>query len=108
MSNFIIKEREQHLSQLCKSMCEVINDRNELLNRLCTYEKWGAYPLSDREEKQGYIHSYFGMKLEDEKQDLLKRISARTSWIEYQKEKIEHKQKVTDLLKSQQEKREVA
>jgi hypothetical protein len=108
MSNFIIKERENHLLQLRKSMCEVINDRDELLNRLFTYEEWGAYPLSDREEKQGYIDSYIGMKLDDVKHDLLKKISARTSWIEYQKEKIEYKQEVLEVLKSQKEKKEVA
>ena len=108
MSNLIIEERENHLLQLRKSMCEVINDRNWLLDKLFTYEKWDVYPLSDREENQGYLDVYFGATLEDVKHDLLKEISARTSWIEYQKEKIEHKQKVTDLLKSQQEKREVA
>ena len=81
-------DRKNKLVQLRKSMCEVIMSRDDLIDRLVSHEKWEAYPMSDRGEERGLLDSYFGMPLEDEKQDLLKEISALTSWIEYQKEII--------------------
>ena len=101
-------DRKNKLVQLRKSMCEVIMSRDDLIDRLVSHEKWEAYPLSDREEERGLLDSYFGMPLEDEKQDLLKEISALTSWIEYQKERVEDAITMVELFESGETKKEVA
>ena len=91
---------KDELMKLRKSMYEVIHSRNDLIDRLVKHETYDAYPLSVSEEKQGYIINYAGMPLQDEKQILLKEISVLTSWIEYQKVRVEDAITMVELFES--------
>jgi|APSaa5957512493_1039668.scaffolds.fasta_scaffold86042_2 hypothetical protein len=76
------------LIEVRTSMREVIHSRDVLIDRLVKHETNDAYPLTDIEKRNG-TKTYCGVPLLDEKQDLLKEISSLTSWIEYQKERVE-------------------
>ena len=76
------------LIEVRTSMREVIHSRDVLIDRLVKHETNDAYPLTDIEKRNG-TKTYCEVPLLDEKQDLLKEISSLTSWIEYQKERVE-------------------
>jgi len=95
------------LMKLRKSMYEVIHSRQNLIDRLVDNERDETYPMSPREEGQGDFDRYEGVSLEDEKQYLLKEINVRTSWIEYQKERVEDAITMVELFESGETKKEV-
>jgi len=83
---------KDELMNIRKSMCEVIEERNDFIDRLVGHESNETYPMSPREERQGDFDRYEGISLEDEKEYLLDKISVLTSWIEHQKERFEDAQ----------------